>query len=162
MQGSSVSFFKIWDRLDIMAAGKRAFLAAPEAWNHLERVGITQMNKLWVGILILGKHLSPERERERAASCRWIILSFCPDPHCFIKQPASFSSPICFHPFGLCLHFVSIWYSFIMCFHISVSTWYTIHLIRATEKKLQGKPLRPYSPLWKYFCFVGVVVILRA
>lgn len=66
--GLSVSFIKICDRLDIAAAVKRVFLAAQEAWNHLVRVGITQMNKLWVGILILRKHPSLERERAKAAA----------------------------------------------------------------------------------------------
>lgn len=64
--GLSASFIKTCDRPDIATAVKRAFLAAQEAWNHLVRVGITQMNKLWVGILILGKHLSLERERAKA------------------------------------------------------------------------------------------------
>lgn len=60
--GLSISFIKIGDRLDSRLQRKGGFLDAQEAWNHLVSVGITQTNKPWVGILILGKHLSLERE----------------------------------------------------------------------------------------------------
>ena len=67
----SVSFIKICDSVGhggCREKKEKAFLAAREAWNHLVRVRITQMNKLWVGILISGKHLSLERENVRAAA----------------------------------------------------------------------------------------------
>lgn len=60
--GLSISFIKIGDSLDSRLQRKGGFLDAHEAWNHLVSVGITQANKPWVGILILGKHLSVERK----------------------------------------------------------------------------------------------------
>lgn len=63
----SVSFIQIFYRSDIAAARRRAFSVAQKAWNHLVRVGITQMNKLWAGILILRKHFSLEKYKAVAA-----------------------------------------------------------------------------------------------
>lgn len=107
---------------------KRDFLVAQEAWNHLVRVGITQTNKLWVGILILGKHLSLEGEKANAAA-GWLILSFCPPPHCFITHQPSFLSSICFCSFGWFFFFlVPIWYGLVMCFHFLVNIYWVYNI----------------------------------
>lgn len=107
---------------------KRAFLAVREAWNHLVSTGITQMDKLWVGILILEKHLSLERELLLTHSLFQSLSSLLHH-----TTPPLFSAPFVFDPSVVffCVFFsafVPIWYGQLMCFHVSVNTYwvYTI------------------------------------
>ena len=107
------------------------FLAVREAWNHRVSTGIMQMDKLWVGILILEKHLSIERELLLTHS---LFLSLSSLLH--HTTPPLFSAPFVFAPlvvvfFFVCVFFsvfVPIWYGLLMCFHVSVNTYwvYTI------------------------------------
>lgn len=140
--GLSVSFIKICDRLDIVAAGKRAFLAVREAWNHQVRVGIIQMNKLWVGILILGKHLSLERERAAADSF---------SPSVPFLTASSNINPLSSAPFVFTLptppplFLVPVWYSLVMCFHVSVNTYWVYSILHPLPEKWdEGEPWRPF------------------
>lgn len=127
--GLSVSFIKIFDRSDIAAAGKRAFRAAQEAWNHLVRVGITQMNKLWVGILILRKHLSLQKRRERKP----LLLT-----HSLFQSPSSLlqHTSTLFPRLHLFLH---LWLLF---------SPFCSHLIRP------GNMLSCFSKHWVYHIFL--------
>lgn len=91
--GLSGSFIKMGDRLNNYGGRKKEpFLEAKEAWNHLERGGMIQMNEPWVWILISGKHLSFEMERTHISGCRWRILSFVASSH---FEPL-FSPPLLF------------------------------------------------------------------
>lgn len=90
-------------------------------------VGITQMNKLRVGILILGKHLSLERE---------LLLTHSPIVSPVLTasshiHPLS-SPPFC--PFSCFFFFVPIWYGPLMCFHVSVNTYWVNNILQLCHR----------------------------
>lgn len=129
--GLSVSFIKICDRPDIAAPVKRAFLAAQEAWNHLVRVGIMQMNKLCVvGIFILGKHLSLERVKAKATAADSFSLSVS------LLTASSHIHPISSAPFAFArfFFFFPIWYSLVMCLHVSVNTYWVYNILHLCHR----------------------------
>lgn len=129
--GLSISFIKIGDRLDSRLQRKGGFLDAHEAWNHLVSVGITQANKPWVGILILGKHLSLER---KSAGKLLLTHSLFLTLSSMLHQTSSdFPLVVGFFP----LHFFPIWYDPVMCFHVSVNICW-VHNILYPQKWNSG------------------------
>lgn len=135
---------------------KRAFLAVREAWNHLVSTGITQMDKLWVGILILEKHLSLERELLLTHSLFQSLSSLLHH-----TTPPSILSSICFWPFGcffLCVFFC-------LCSHLiwsaNVLSCFSKHLL-GVHNSLALLPEWDENKPGRSFCLIMITVRLPA
>lgn len=138
----SIIHQNLWQAGHRSCSKKKAFLAAQEAWNHLVRAGITQMNKLWVGILILGKHLSLERERAKATAADSFSLSVP------LLTASSHIHPLSSAPF------VFAHFRVFLCSHLirpgNVLSCFSKHLLgiryssSLPQKWDEGKPWRPF------------------
>lgn len=96
-------------------------------------VGITQMNKLRVGILILGKHLSLERE---------LLLTHSPivSPSSLLHRTSTLFPQLHFAPLVV-FFFVPIWCGPLMCFHVSVNTYWVYNILQLCHRSGTRKDL---------------------
>ena len=133
------------------------FLAVREAWNHRVSTGIMQMDKLWVGILILEKHLSIERELLLTHS---LFLSLSSLLH--HTTPPLFSAPFVFAPLVV-VFFFCVCVFFCLCSHliwsVNVLSCFSKHLL-GVHYSLALLPDWDENKPGRSFCFIMTTVRL--